>query len=308
MDNFNSFCEYFCNNKYSMFFNIASTLIGAFLGFLFALILYWKSERKKRKDVKHADKIKAFNTLQRFSLILSSVIKISEQQSNLFKLHTNDLRAKPLNYHFPQIPATNDRVRLVESDTFELFHSFMLFDKKNPNKFKDYKNIFNHSDFLQKYFDDLYTQNEKHQNFLHSDLKIIKDNLLFITLKIGLLQNDIELKNPNGYKNDPEYSFLEKYKNIYISLKGTGFSDFEPYKDQFLVPLNIELLQSKSQQGIFNDIAYPIADSITRMDNLVLNTIEHANNLNNIENNQSVKSAIDYLQKMLDRIKKINEP
>ena len=308
IEHYNNLGEYVCSNKYSVLINLISTTIGAFLGFLFALIIYWLTEFKKRKNLKHYEKVKAFNTLQRFSLILKSVIKTCKEQSDLFKLHSKDLKAKPLNFHFPQIPVTNDRDRLIESDTFKLYNSFMLFDKDNPNKFNDYKNIFNHSDFLHKYFADLYIQNEKHQNFLHSDLKLIRDNLLYIVIKIGLLQKDIQMKDPKGYVNNKEFQFLEKYRNIYLSLKGTGFTDLEPYRDKFLLPLQLELFGNISVQEIANDITFQIANAITRIDNMIFNTQTHADNLTNIEGEENVKSAINYLSKIQEKIEKINAP
>ena len=77
MEHYNSICEYICDNKYSVLINLISTTLGAFLGFLFALIIYRLTESNKRKNDKHAEEIKAYNTLKRFSLILQSVIKNS---------------------------------------------------------------------------------------------------------------------------------------------------------------------------------------------------------------------------------------
>jgi len=300
-------------------FNLISTAIGSFLGFLFALIVYWVTEFNKRRNEKHAEKVKAYNTLNRFSWLLKSVIKTCTEQSKLLKLHSDDLKRKPLEFHSPQILATNDRERLVKSDTLELYHSFMLYDKENPSKFKDYKNIYNHSDFLQKYYSDLFIQNEKHQNFLHSDLKLIKNNLLCIEIKIGLLQKDIQLKDPAGFMDNLEFQFLEKYKNIYNSLKdtefadlepykGTGFTDLEPYRDELLIPLQVELFENISQQKIADEIAFQITEAVTRMDRAILNTKTHADSFVNDENDNNVKSALDFLGKIQKKIEKIDEP
>lgn len=184
----------------------------------------------------------------------------------------------------------------------------MLFDKENPNYFKDYKNIFNHSDFLHKFFADLFLQNEKHQNFLHSDLKLIRDNLLRISVRIGLLQKDIQTLNPHGFQNDPEFQFLEKYAIIYKSLQGSGFTDLEPYRDKFLIPLQLEIFAKIKKQEIADEISFQIADAITRMENVILNTNSHADDFAEVENDVNVKSAVDFLKGIYEKIEKINEP
>lgn len=288
--------------------NLFSTAIGAFLGFLSALIVYRISESNKRRNEKHAKKIKAYNTLNRFSLLLASVIKTCKEQSESLKIHSDDLKRKPLKFHFLQILATNDRDRLVKSDTLELYHSFMLFDKENLNKFKDYKNIFNHSDLLQKVYSDLFIQNEKHHNFLHSDLKLIRDNLLYIVINIELLKKDIQLKKPVDFIDDTEFKFLEKYINIYNSLKGNEFTDFEPYRKFFLIPLQNELFENIFQQKRADEIAFQITQAATRIDSMIENTNTHADNFKDIENNKGVKSAIEFLEMVKGKIENINEP
>ncbi len=306
MEQYSSILEYVCDNKYSILVNFSSTLIGAFLGFLFALIIYWITEFNKRKNERHSENVKAFNTLNRFSLLLKSVIITIEKQNEAFKSHTEELKEKPLNLHQPQLLATNDRERLVKSDSLELYHSFMLYGKENPDKFKDYKNIFNHADFLQKHYSDLFTQDEKHQNFLHSDLKVIRDNLLYISIKIGLLQKDIQFKDPDGFKGNSEFQFLEKFRNLYIGLKGIGFTDLEPYRDKFLVPLQFELFENISEQRVADEIAFQIANALLRMENVVLNSNTHADDFT--DNDNYVNSALEFLKKIKNNIEEINEP
>lgn len=308
MEHYNSICEYICENWYLVTINFISTLIGAFLGFVFALIIYRIGERNKRKNQRKAEKLKAYNTLKRFSYLLKSVLNSCSEQNKAFDSHSKELKRKPLNFHFPQLLAINDRERLVKSDSIELYYSFMLYDKENEDKFKDYKNIFNHADFLQKHYSDLFIQNEKHQNFLHSDLKVISDNLLTISIKIELIRKSMQLKYPKEYNSYPEFQFLEKYRNIYIKLKGVGFTDLEPYRDNFLIPLELELFENITEQKLAGEIASEIASALARMENVVLNTNTHADDFTNIDNDKYVKSALDFIDKIKNKIEEINEP
>jgi len=308
MENYNNICEYFCNNQYSIWISFLSTLIGAFLGFCFALIIYWLTNRKTRNDKKKAENEKAYNTLKRFSFLIKSVIKTCRGQNDEFHSYSKDLIAKPLNFHLPQLLATNDRERLIESDKIELYYSFMLYDKDNNDKFKDYKNIFNHADYLQKNYSDLFVQNEKHQNFLHSDLKVIRDSLLAITIRIGLIQKDIQINEPKDYLENSEFQFLDKYRAIYLGLKGNRFTDLEPYRDHFLVPFQLELFEKMVNQLHADEIASHIATALTRMENVVMNTIEHASNFADLNNYENLNSALEYLEKINEKIEKINKP
>ena len=308
MEHYNNLCVYFCDNTYSFWINFLSTLIGAFLGFGSALIIYWLGNRNTRIKNKKAEKEKAYNTLKRFSFLLKSVIKTCRDQNVQFDIHSKDLIAKPLSFHFPQLLATNDRERLIKSDNLELYYSFMLYDQDNIDKFRDYKNIFNHADFLQKNYSDLFIQNEKHQNFLHSDLKAIRDSLLAIAIRIGLIQKDIQFNEPKDYLDNSEFHFLEKYGTIYSSLKGNGFTDMEPYRDRFLVPFQLELFENITNQLHADEIASHIATALTRMGNVVNNTIEHASNFADLNNDGNINSALVYLEMIHKKIDKINKP
>jgi hypothetical protein len=308
MEQYNNICEYYCDNTYSIWISFLSTLIGAFLGFVFALIIYWIGNHNSRINKKNAEKEKAYDTLKRFSYLIKSVIKTCRDQNVQFDNHSKDLVAKPLDFHFPQLLATNDRERLIKSDSIELYYSFMLYDKDNNDKFKDYKNIFNHADFLQKNYSDLFIQNEKHQNFLHSDLKVIRDSLLAITVRIGLIQKDIQFIEPKDYLESPEFQFLEKYRTIYLSLKGKGFTDLEPYRDHFLIPFQLELFENLTNQLHADEIASHVATALTILENVVMNTIEHASDFANLNNDENINSALEYLEKINEKIEKINKP
>jgi prepilin signal peptidase PulO-like enzyme (type II secretory pathway) len=307
MELYDNIYEYFCDNRFSIILNFLSTIVGAFLGFVFAIIIYWIGNWQIRKNKELAEKEKAYNILKRFSLLIQSVITTCKKQNESFKKHANDLIRKPLYFHLPQILTTNDRDRLIKSDNIELYKSFMLFDKLNENKFEDYKKTFNHADFIHRKYEDLLSQSEKHQNFIHSDLKNIRDNLLAISIRMALMQKDIQIEMPQVYKDNVEYKFIEKYKTIYIGLQREGFTDLETYRDNFLIPLQTELFENISNQNQANEIASHIANALTLMENVIENVKNHASNFANIDD-EHINSALDYLEKVDEKIKKIKKP
>ncbi|MFZ4799928.1 MAG: hypothetical protein ACOYMA_20730 [Bacteroidia bacterium] len=281
-----------------------TTIIGATLGFIFALLIYWIGEEKKKSNEKYLEKVNAYNSLKRFSLLLASVYKTCQEQNTEFNLFSKELTRKPLGETLPKIFATNDRKRLVEADNMELFHSFMLFDKENKCKFNDYKNIFNHADFIHNFYSDLITQNEKHLNFIHSDLKVVETNSLNIIVRLETILKIIQLDIPDRFSTDREFIFLEKYRQIYAKLKGSGFTDLELFKDDFFLPLQNEIFSNITNKKIAAEIILESASAITKLNTVRLNSIHHAAQYANID----VKESLEYIDKIRTKIDEIDEP
>ncbi|MDA3929752.1 MAG: hypothetical protein PF541_12435 [Prolixibacteraceae bacterium] len=308
MIQYSNICEYVCDNRYSIIINVFSTVIGAFLGFLFALIIYWIGNLNARKKLKNAKDEKAYNTLKRFSILLKTLVKSCNRQNQEFNNYATNLRNNPLDDHTPGFLATNDRTRLVDSDTLELYHSYINMEKSNNNKFTDYRNIFIQADFIQKFYDDLFIQNEKQKKYTFSDLKVIRDNLLAISVKIGLLQKDIQMNKPKTYTDDREFQFLEVYRAIFIRLKRDGFTKLEPYYNEFLIPFQSEIFDYLSDQNQADQISTHIATVMTRIDHIKLNILEHAKGFSDLESNPNISSAIEYLDRIRLQIEKNNKP
>jgi hypothetical protein len=181
-----SLLEYLYLNLNSVIIDCITTTLGAAVGFIFALIIYWIGEVKIKHKEKYNEQIIAYNILRKFNLLLTSVVKNCEEQNTEFELFSKKLSEKPLDNILPQIYATNNRERLMEFDNNELFNAYMLFDKQNNKKIEDYRTIFNFADYIYFYYLDLLSQNEKHLNFIHKDLKVVETNTLNIILKIQL--------------------------------------------------------------------------------------------------------------------------
>ena len=196
MTQYNSMCEFLTSEKYSVIVNLVTTTIGAFLGLGVALLIFWLTQRHQRINKRNSQKSKSYRTLMRLNALLKSAIKTTKKQAEAFKAHSEDLKNFPFDYHLPQLIASNDLKRLVVSDNIENFNSYLLFEGTNEQTRKDYKNIFNHVDYLENYLSDLISQNQKHVNFIYEDSKFIRDNLLSISFKMILLEKDIQFKNP----------------------------------------------------------------------------------------------------------------
>lgn len=308
--------EHYCNifdfinkNFYSLLFDFITTFVGAFLGFVFAWLIY-KHSNKKATEVQVRTEIqKYYNTLKRFSLLLDSVVDKSRKQNLDFERYSEEQKNNPLNLFIrPGLYVSNDRDRLVKSDNSDLYNAFMYFDKDNENKNKDYLNMFIYADFIEKYYTDLFLQDAKHLEYAFNDFKTISDNLLRIINILNLIQIQKETELGDNAKNNSEYLFVQRYIDLHVKFKGTGFADFQLYFDNFFRPLlnemndNIQLIDNKFRIGI------ELSSALTLLENRRLNSISHSEEFSNKQKIENIEKSLSGLEKINEKIKKINEP
>lgn len=298
-----SLLEYFYTNYYSVIIDCITTTIGAAVGFVFALIIYWIGEVKIKNKEKYNEKVIAYNILRKFNLLLTSVIKNCEEQNTEFELFSKKLSENPLDNILPQIYATNNRKRLMEFDNHELFNAYMLFDKQNNKKIEDYRTIFNFADYIYFYYLDLTSQNEKHLNFIHKDLKVLETNTLNIILKIQLRLFYIQNTTSN-FETNTEYIFLRSYEEKYKRIKGTEFTSLQTLKDEFLLPLQREIFNNTQDKQIASDIIFETASAITKLNTVTLNSLEHAKQYREME----TKESLEFLKDISKKLEQLKEP
>jgi hypothetical protein len=223
--------------------------------------------------------------------------------------YSESLKSQPLNLLIkPGLIISNDRERLVKSDRSDLYNAFMHFDMDNKNKNKVYLNMFNYADFIEKYYTDLLMQDSKHFEFAFSDFRAVSDSLLKILNIFGLIQIQKESELGDNAKDDSEYIFVRKYVDLHVNLKGNGFADFQLYYDKFFKPLlyeindNILILENKYSLGI------EISSALTSLESRILNSISHSDAFSNKQKIEYVEKSLLELEKINEKIKKINEP
>lgn len=309
MNQYYNICEFFEYNIYSIIVDMLTTFIGAFLGLIVALIIYRKGEKKERTKELSDEKVKAYNQLKRFSLLLKSVVDICKQQNDIFEEFSKKLIEKPYDSHLISIMATNDRERLIKSDDSNLFKSYMILTNESANKFVEYQKIFLNADYIFQLYTVLFNKHEKYLTFLFNDLKDVSDSLLKIINRIVLEQNILYL---NGVDNsNPEFQFLEKYKNTFQRLKeqsADGFANFGIFRNEFLVPLQGEIFKSVSNKMFAFEIESEIAIVLTKLNNRKANAESHAATYKSISEDKKLEESLGFLESIKTKIEKINEP
>lgn len=182
--NFN-FGEHFYETG-SFWVSVLISFIGAFFGFLFALLINRHLEKKKEK--KQEEKIKSLHIerLRYLELILKSTVKTVTKQVIHYSEFGKQVKSNPLKSFRPVQIASYDLWRLRNLDSIELFDSYSNQFIDNPNKTKNYKNIFGHGDFLLEKLTEVKKQNERHRDFKHKDELFIRDCVENIFTLIGI--------------------------------------------------------------------------------------------------------------------------
>jgi hypothetical protein len=308
MENCSGFLDYLYCNEYSVIINFSSTLIGAFLGFFFALIIYWITERSsKRKNIYEAE-LYAYNTLNRFSTLIKDTINVCKKQNEDFEEYSKDIISKPLSIPLLPYLATYNRTKLAGFDTIELYHSFILFNKDNSRGNLDYQNIFKNADFLDMFYSDLINQDKLQHNFMFSDLKSTSNNLLSLVFKLGLILRSIEKKHPNDFLEIDEYKFILKYLKIYNGINEKEFPDFELVKSEFLIPFKREFINVIADEKIVEDLILIVMSINTTLRSAELNALAHANIFAKVKDNSDVISALSSLESIMKTVELFKEP
>ncbi len=298
--------HYFEAGNSSLFYDILITFTGAFLGFFFALLINRKLEKKQIIKDKELEKKESFSNLKYLSLLLDSVLKSYPKQAKNYKGLSIILKETPLELSQPIINATYDLTRLKNIDSKELRDAYIAYFPKELAEIEKYKKIFSHIDFLLMYFADLINQNENHRIFQHKDQQFVRDCFEEVAIRLGLRQKNIQLENPNNYIESQEFQYIHKFNLIFKEIADESPINFTKIQDNYFLPLNSTVLQGIADIELSDTIFLLVKKSISRLKHIEFNSIEFAKDLENVENR--IKESIEYLTKINEKIKDINEP
>jgi len=305
MEQYSNYCDFLEKNIYSISFNFFTTVIGAFLGFIFALFIYKLSNKKTSDIQKKAEIQKYFNTLKRFSLLLDSVVDKSRKQNLEFRSYYENLRNHPLNQKSPNRVISNDRNRLVKSDNSDLYKAFMFFDKDNLRNNKDYFEMFTYADYLEDYYSRLFLLDAKHFEDKCINFSSVSINLLKVLHILHLIQIQKETYLGDNARNDNEYIFVRKYLDLKVKLSTELENQFENFKEEFFKPLQHELYRNIVIPENQYQIGIEVSSALTLLDECSINATSLSNEFSNEQSLNDVDISLKALEKINEKIKKI---
>jgi len=295
-----NFGEHYHYGSSNFFLQVFISFLGAFFGFLFALIVNRLFDlKKKNREIQNRRRF-LYNQLNYLSFFLNPVIIDTKKQVDKIKEHAQAVKKFPFEILSPEWLATKDLERLTNLSSGDLYESFLYFFPNNEEEFKNYKNIFSNADYLLRIFNDFEKMNDKHQQFIHNQHLIIGDCFENILLKIAKYENRLIQTSPSTYQHSQEYKYLQPFKTIYIEVFVKEF-DCKRIKDEFFTPIQSTIFDSVKDAEFLEEVVPFIRKGNNVLRNLEFNSLKYADLF--VEDNETVIKAIDFLAKMNEKIK-----
>jgi hypothetical protein len=183
------------------------SILGAFIGFIGAYLIYGLSLKKQRTD-----------TLKYFTALLESTISLAKAQSeNITKL-SQKLAHDPTNISLLPVPASYDIKRLADKmDQQAVYHAYLKKYERTKSSYKLFKEIYSYVDFIDMTIDEAKRFVEKEYDSIfrrkidYAQLfTTAKENMELITINQEIIQahpqfvNGLVAIHNNYHENLPE--------------------------------------------------------------------------------------------------------
>jgi hypothetical protein len=277
----------------SFLIDLIVTFIGAFLGFFLALILNRRSENKQKRTELEKQVNSNKDILRCFNLYIESTYISVEKQLSHYEVYTSSIRTDLYQQQLPVVLATSDFSRLQNFDNRDLFKAYNEIDYSSENRIKDFKNLFNHIDYICKILPSLEARVEKRSTFLHADHTFIHDTIEEIIYHIGISTKHCRRTFPDIYKDLPEYIYLFNFESVYLKLIKEGFP-IGKFKEEFIVPLHDTIDANISDQKFVDFLIFKIKAVLYRINNLELNSLKFSDDF--LDCKEHIQIAIKFLK------------
>lgn len=266
--------------------DLVIAFLGAFLGFWLSYSLTIRQERNERKREKEKEKELNLKRIKLLTILLDSVIDYCHKQLCNFKILASEVKGKPYDYHLVGIIANNDLKRIQNLSTEDLFKTYVDISPDEDSIF-EYKELFQAIDFLEKRIDQLFSENDKHIEFVHKGQLTVKNSVDSIPL--DLLSSVMEYPNENKGKLFKGY--LDKF-----SLQKKELS-FEKMIDEILNPLGECIFDNEFHDKYTECVKKNTAIALNYLENIKYNSLLWMKECSDF------KTEFEFI----DKLKQINE-
>jgi hypothetical protein len=238
----------------SMWTDLLINAIGAFIGILGALGLYFAQIRRQQRD-----KLKYVATL------LESVIPFAKEQSEFCKTLSDSLQSEPSKFHLLKIQANSDLKRLADKlDQESFFHAYLAKYKRSENTYQSFRTIYSRVDFVDQVIDQLKDYLEKEYISITDKKKSYASYLEDSVEKVALMT-----VNPKFQQEKPLLDFLNKILVSYHTNR-IDDEDLDYPMDSFIIPTRDFLATNYSTTPECNEIIVLLKRAINKHYSFIL--------------------------------------
>lgn len=216
--------------------NFAVEIIGASIGGVITVIVFYseiKKDRKEERDRKKADR--AENLKYFSSIIRNTVLDLDKQVKEASEL-SSKIKANPLEIPLLKQSGVKDLYRIVYTlDQEKFYHAYLDKFGWQPKAVEDFRRMYTMLDYFHSSIHNELQSLEKKIEYNH------KRNLKFLEL-ITLSIDSIDFISMHGTFNDPDFkNELIGFMDVFRKTKFSK-SDISVYKLHFIEPLSTVIL------------------------------------------------------------------
>lgn len=300
MDIILTFGNYYYETSDSpIWLQFALTVLGAFLGFGFALLIYYKSIRREKAEEERKQQLESHNKLQYHKLLIENLIKTTKTQIESIEKYKIEQEKDLLNVIPTRQVVTNDFKRLVYINK-EIFESFNNLYKNNTDWIEDLKKLHITIDYIDGILTEIYRINTNHLRDCYTKASDIKQNIELIPDRLSSFA--FYLKNQLGEKRweNDLYVFVDAAIKQYRVLVDAN-ADFNKINNDYLDPMLNSILENFQNEPFFEEILFLAKKSRVKMNDI------KADVKNMIQEMGIVKNELEKsLNKVDESIRKLN--
>ncbi len=262
------------------------TVIGSFLGFLGALLIYRfqiKNSEKNKDKERLTDIIYRFKY---FNLAISNVTKSCKTQIKNYEELADNIKKKPHEIHLVKLIAFNDFQRISQMDSQEIFKAFIHLFGENDSSVRQYHSIYKSLDFIELSLNQQISSLEKNHQYLHNDQTRVKDMINGLSDDIASALFQLAKENDKrDYSNDPFVQMLEEKLNKFkeLAIKKASLYEFET---DFSKPLREVLIKCFREHIPTDFLVDKSRKAAVLLEHIKFNSLEFAKQIEKIYGDQ----------------------
>ena len=285
----------------SIWIQFGLTILGAFLGFGFALLIYYKNIKREKREQEESRQIEKReqeerqqtenrNILKYNNLLIDNLLENTNRQIESLENYKVEQEKDLLNIIVPKQVVTNDFQRLILINK-DIFNSFNYFNNQDSDWIEELKKLHTNIDFIEGVLKDIYRITTNHLEICYKNASDIKQKIEIIPDKLSsyafFLQKQL---GEDRWKNDL-YVFVDyaikKYREL-IEKK----ADFNIFNTEYLEPLIETIMTDHKGDEFLEEIIFFAKNSRVKMDDIksdVKNLIETFEEITKDLNNTRTK-------------------
>lgn len=264
-------------------------IIGAFIGVTAAFLLFFKETRRDKKKEEEIEKIDIEEKNHYFGSLLSSVIRLANNQNQGIIKHSEEINKNPTYIPLITLYPYQDLKRLgTLIDNEEYYHAFLNKHGVELENVKKYRRISRGIDYLRSQFKQMYEMQEKAQKF---DLdrkykyKDIVEKMMGDTLEVGKL---FERQVPELME-----FIANTFQAYYQGLE--DHSDLDYIQSTFVQPVKERIVASYMNIPEARYVAQQLKNATFIYSEIRMQNSQHSESFKEISEN--LKSVLEHLEK-----------